>query len=369
MFYTYKNCTVLLNNRSFVAANLSFDINSNLEARYFASKKYSHSYQASEAVNGTMAFSYVLTGQDYFHDLIYKENIGIEGNFGQMSFPSGHLTSYRISASPNTMARASVEIAFFDFEGQLGSGSFTPSTEKPSQDKTMLNFIDATINGTGLTDANSSVVDASFSYSMDVKPVYNLVTGTGLYNIKPDSISFGPKKLETAVTIDNLSGAMRMQGENTILGIELRDRETLSRQVYYEARGFTNVKNIQADNQSFAKNSIRVTQDAPSFLAKITGKEVDHPDNGGEGWGPTGGAPGETIDISGINFLSYPDVWIGRFELFECQYVNDNLIRFTVPEETAGADGTIYLKNGDNANASTMAFKSLSSTIQITRIR
>ena len=244
MYYTYKNCTILLNDRSFVAANLSFDVNSNLEPRYFASKKYSHFYQASEPIRGTMAFSYVLTGQDYFHDLIYKEDVGIKGNFGQMSFPSGHLTSYRISASPNSMARANVEIEFFDFEGQLGSGSFTPNTEKPTQDRKMLNFLDASINGTGLTDANSSVTEASFSYSMDVKPVYNLATGTGLYNIKPDSISFGPKKLEASVTIDNLSGAMRMQGESTILGIELRDRETLSRQVYYEARGFTNVKNI-----------------------------------------------------------------------------------------------------------------------------
>jgi hypothetical protein len=316
-----------------------------------------------------MSFTYFLTGQDYFHDLIYKEDVGIEGNFGQMSFPSGHLTSYRISATPNRMARADVEIEFFDFEGQLGSGSFTPNTEKPSQDKKMLNFLDATINGTGLTDANSLVTDASFSYSMEVRPVYNLVTGTGLYNIKPDSISFGPKKLETSVTIDNLSGAMRMQGENTVLGIELRDRETRSRQVYYEARGFTNVKSIQADNQSFAKNSIRVTQEAPSFLAQITGLVEDHPDNGGEGWGPTGGAPGDTIDISGINFLSYPDVWIGNFELFECQYVHDNLIRFVVPEETAGGDGYIYLKNGDYANASTMGFTSLSSSILITRIR
>lgn len=369
MYYTYKNCTVLLNEKSFVAANLSFDISTNLEPLYFANKKYSHHYQATEPMRGTLAFSYFLTGQDYFHDLIYKENEGIEGNFGQMSFPSGFLTSYRISATPNRMARADVEIEFFDFEGQLGSGSFTPTTEKPPQDKTTLNFLDATINGTGLTDANSSVTDAAFSYSMEVRPVYNLVTGTGLYNIKPDHINFGTKKLQTSVTIDNLSGAMRMQGDSTLLGIELRDRQTLSRQVYYEARGFTNVKNVQADNQSFARNTIQVNQEAPSFLAQITGRLVDHPDHGGEGWGPTGGNPGDTIDVSGINFLSYPDVWIGNFELFECQYINDNLIRFTVPEEMAGSEGAIYLKNGDNANASTMVFKALSSSILITRIR
>ena len=72
---------------------------------------------------------------------------------------------------------------------------------------------------------NSIII--SFSYSMDVDPVYNIRTGVGLNNLKPDSVRFGPKKLSSSITIDNMSGSLSMFGDNVLLGIGLRHRNSL----------------------------------------------------------------------------------------------------------------------------------------------
>lgn len=355
MFYTYKNCTVVLNDQQYVAANLSFNVSTQLKPRYYANRKYAHSFKPEGAIEADLSFSYFLTGTDHFNDIMYQEGTPVSGNFGQVLFPSGYLTSYKIGASPNTNAQATVNIKLFDYEGKLGSGTFTPNTSKPNQDKEIINFLDATINGTGLVDYNTSVTEASFSYSMDVDPVYNIRTGVGLNNLKPDSVRFGPKKLSSSITIDNMSGSLSMFGDNVLLGIGLRHRNSLERVAYFETRGFTDTKQIQGDNQSYAKNSITVTQEAPSILAAITGG------------GPTGAAVGETVIVSGVNFLSYPDVWIGDFELVEWEFISDTELRFIVPSPPPG-EGSIVLKNGDQSNASYNLFKSLASNINITRI-
>ena len=76
---------------------------------------------------------------------------------------------------------------------------------------------------------------------------------------------------------------------------------------------------------------------------------------------------GETVIVSGVNFLSYPDVWIGDFELVEWEFISDTELRFIVPSPPPG-EGSIVLKNGDQSNASYNLFKSLASNINITRI-
>ena len=362
MFYTYKNCTITLQDKEYVAANLSFDINTSLEPQYYAGKKYSHFYKANSPLEATMSFSYYLTGQDHFQDIIYRETEPIRGNFGQVMFPSGYLKSYRINARPNAMAQAQVDIVFFDFEGQLGSGTFTPNTSKPGGGKKIINFLDATINGTGLVDNNTLVTDASFSYDISVTPVYTYQTGTGFSNLKPDGVTFGPKTLKTEVTVDNLSGALPLDGESVLLGIELRHRDSSEVSAYFEARGVAVGKSLSADNQTFASNSISVEQEAPSMLAKITGLAEYQFD---PGWGPTGGNPGDIIDVSGINFLSYPDVFIGDYELKDVEYVNDALLRFIVPPETLGYEAATILKNGNQTNVGQI-FKSVTVQLAIT---
>jgi hypothetical protein len=355
MFYTYKNCQVVLDGREYVASNLSFSLSSTSLPLYHANRKYSHYYIPSDPVEGTMQFTYFLTGEDHFSDIVYRETEPVNGNFGQISFPSGYLTSYRIRAGPNRSAQASVSIKFFDYEGQLGSGTFTPNTSKPSQDAKVLNFLDATINGTGIADGNSFVTEASFSYQVNVEPTYTFSTGTGLTNLKPDGVTFGPKKLSTSVTVDNLTGGLSMYGDIVVLGLGLRHSDSLEHIAYFESRGYAQTKALQADNQSYAKNVIEVVQDAPSMLALITGG------------GPTGAAVGETVDVSGINFLSYPEVWIGDYELAEAVYVSDYLLQFTVPNPPP-AQGAVNLRNGAYSSVSYNVFESVAAQISITRI-
>jgi hypothetical protein len=100
------------------------------------------------------------------------------------------------------------------------------------------------------------------------------------------------------------------------------------------------------------------------MLAKMTGLEEYRLD---PGWGPTGGSPGDIIEVSGINFLSYPDVYIGDYELKDVEYVNDGLLRFTVPPETLGYEAATILKNGNQTNAG-QTFKSVTVQLSITRI-
>ena len=352
MYYTYKNCTFKLNGQEYIAQRAGFTISSSADQPiYRADKKYANYYQASNAVVGSLDFSYFLTGTDSLHDNIYKEGVTISGDFGGMVFPSGYLTNYSIDASPLTAAIANVQVTFFD---EL-TGEFKPQVSKP-EEQAILNFYDAKMNGSGF-GAMGYVTNASFRYDLKVTPVYKYETGAqGYTNIKPDYVIYGEKKLTTEITVDNLSGDLDITGKRTILSIALKHRDSGDNDlsVEFAARGYIKNKSIQADNETFSRSILSVEQDAPSFVSHITGN------------GPTGAAVGEIVYISGYNFLSYPDVWIGDHEVRSPVVVNDNLITFIMPYP--GPEGKIVLKNGADKSISFHTCSGSAGGITITKI-
>ena len=50
MYYTYKNCQIVLDEREYVASNLSFSMESNSKALYYANRKYAHYYAPEEPI-------------------------------------------------------------------------------------------------------------------------------------------------------------------------------------------------------------------------------------------------------------------------------------------------------------------------------
>ena len=352
MYYTYKNCTFKLNGQEYIAQRVGLNISSSADQPvYRVGKKYADYYLASSAVVGTLDFSYWLTGQDTLHDNIYYDNRTVSGDFGGMVFPSGYLTNYSIDATPLTAATANVQIVFFD---EL-TGSFTPQVAKP-EERPILNFYDAKMNGSGF-GAMGHVSNASFRYSVKVDPVYKYETGATNYtNIKPDYVLFGERKLATDITVDNLSGDLDITGNRTILTIGLKHRGSGDNDISVEfaARGYIKSKSIRADNQTFSRSVLSVEQDAPSIVSHITGN------------GPTGAGVGEIVYISGYNFSSFPEVWVGDTEIHSPTYVDDNIITFIMPYP--GPEGKIVLKNGSDKSVSYHSCSGSAGGITITRI-
>ena len=212
------------------------------------------------------------------------------------------------------------------------------------------------MNGSGF-GAMSYVNDASFRYSVAVEPVYKYETGAmGYTNIKPDYVLFKEKKLTTEIAVDNLSGDLDLTGNRSVLSIGLKHKDSGDNDISVEfaARGYIKTKSIQADNATYARSILTVEQDAPSFVAHITGN------------GPTGAAVGELVYISGYNFESYPDVWVGDLEIRSYDLVNDNLITFIMPYP--GPEGKIVLKNGADKSISYHTCSGTAGGITITKI-
>jgi len=112
---------------------------------------------------GSLKFTYYLTGYDYLKQYIYSNNNQpISGNIGGLQFNQGYLSEYSISIEPNSPIKVSAGITFYDqLTGILTQSSATTNTGfiLRSSDIQINNLSNYTIN------ILQNFTKASFSYT------------------------------------------------------------------------------------------------------------------------------------------------------------------------------------------------------------
>jgi hypothetical protein len=205
MFYTAKNCKILINEQTLYASTASLEVNASVSASFLAGKTIPERYVAENGVVGSLRLNYFLTGRDILKDYLQSESGNLTGNFGGLIFNSGRIRSYSFQGATNQAVQIDTEIAFF---GDI-TGTFVPSTEKLNA-SVILNFGDAYISGSGIGSL-VNVVRLSYNATTDLEPSYS-VSRDITSRIAPQRIIIGRKQATADISFDNLDLTLPASG-------------------------------------------------------------------------------------------------------------------------------------------------------------
>lgn len=276
--------------------NIGISLQSAIEPVYLAANKSSFDYRASKDINGTLSFSYFLTGSDPLREFMTNEKAPISGNFAGLSFKSGYLTSYGFSFENYQPVKVSASVTFY---GGL-DGTFTPTRltdeEKGGLDgREFLNFYNAAMTGVsgvllsnvGEDAGQLAPISASYSFSSQIDPVY--VAG----QLLPREIRFLKKQTSVNMGIYNPQLTQTYSGELGELAISLKTSGSAVKESY-KIRGRLNSQSVSSSVGQKITNTISIIQssyqDSPQILG-ISGLN-----------GSAQGSPLAPVEISGRNF-------------------------------------------------------------------
>ncbi len=280
MYYSYKNCKVLINGGEIFANQADITLASQNSPLYLSNEKNSTVFAPVNGIGGTLKLNYYLTGLDPIKSLIDVESTGVSGYFAGLSFQAGYLRSYSFNGNPNTEILINAELLFFD---QL-SGIFQPSFEESQQVQT-LNFSDASLvnlvdNTIGLVQNVSNV---TFNYSSEIAASY-------LNNSTiPDRVVFGKTQKTLDITTDIISGDLPIYGKQAALQINF-NHPFLPVTESFKCEGILYQRDLSANVGQILKSILHIKQNAveetPIFYYFLK----------------SSGNVGDEVDIFGKNF-------------------------------------------------------------------
>lgn len=342
MFYSYKNCKVLINNEYCYAQDVSVLEQSSIEPGYIVGEKNNNNYLAENGIGGTLRISYLLTGRDPIADYMINEEDSINISFGGMSCLSGYLKSYSFNLTPNNPVVVSSEIVFF----QNLTGFFTPEYETVVE-KQCLNIADATVYALPGNQVGSlnNITRLSYQYAVPIEPQY-LVGET-----VPTRVVAGPKDINVEFSYDITNSDLPVSGRNVNLQINfIHPTETNIRQSY-GCYGILYQKQFDANTDSILTNTLSIRQNNldklnlssdPSYNSVIP--VVYFLDLNTGYYGTLINITGK--NLSNINVIQY----YGNVNTQNFQIVNDNHIRSYIPD---GAKSGPMILVSDQGQATT----------------
>ena len=344
MFYTFKNCKILVNDTPFYVRAASISEENSLVPSYNINSQYSTNYLPTNGIGGTFKISYLLTGRDILTENISQENDTISVNFGGLYFNRGYLKSYSFDCEPNTPTIINAEISFFDSL----SGTFSPTYEN-SPSLGFLNISDCQVTNVpgNYFGSITNVTKLSYDYNIGITPQYS--QGQTI----PNRIVLDRKEVQVNLTSDLIDGLLGVSGTNTALRIKFVHPTNSNIFQNYDCKGVLYRKDISANEGDIVNNSISIRQNDLSSFGLANQQNVPKPViyliN------PTTGFYGTIVTISGKN-LSYVNLvsFNGNIFDYSFQNVNNNQIQTTVPDSALSGPITLYTSGG--ATSSNQSF-------------
>ena len=228
MIHSYKNAKLELGKYEFtgisgestvtrrhsiLAESVDINLDADISPNYVDGKKYAEDYRGGSEINGSLSVTYYLTGSDLLRDFFSDDSSRISGDFGGLSFQEGRLSSYAVSATPNTPIKVNAEILFYD---QL-SGTFTP-TDEIAEEIRLPNFYNFGFTNNS-KEALGDINILGFNYSMrnELTPVVLAGATT------PEYVIVGRKEGRLEAEIDIISGVLPFTGTLVDLSLDLND--------------------------------------------------------------------------------------------------------------------------------------------------
>jgi len=349
MIYSYKNIDVNLSkmratgvsgipvvtkSQEYFCQSLNLQSSADLDASYLLHGKFVESYAPRGGINGALRISYYLTGEDLIRDFFSDDLSDVSGNVGGLFFEKGKVSSYSISARPNSPILVNAEISFFN---EL-SGAFKP-VFKPAPSVDVFNHYNTSFENLSPEVLGSDAIIFNFDYSFQnqIKPIYKIDSGVG--QIAPTEINIGMKTSTLKLNTDKITGKMPFSGQKAGVRIGLRNF-TGSLVDTFHISGIITEKNISTSEDQIINSEITIRQ---SNTAKNT------PSVNGSTYSEYGS--NTLIKISGSNLDEIYTLRIGDFfyHLTEPFLSSGDFVsRFIDTDETTftklvGSDGKVEI--------------------------
>ena len=269
MIYSYKNIDVNLSkmevtgvsgipvatkSQEYFCQSLSLQSSTTLDASYLLYGKFVEDYAPRGGINGGLSISYYLTGEDLIRDFFSDDSSDISGNIGGLFFQKGKVSSYSLSAKPNSPIIVNAEISFFN---EL-SGSFKPVfKEAPSVDvfshyNTSFENLSPEVIG-----SNAIIFNFDYSFKNEINPVYKIDSGVG--QVAPTEINIGRKSSTLKLNTDRITGKMPFSGQKA--GVRIGFRNFTGALVdTFHISGIITEKNISTSENQIINSEITIQQ-------------------------------------------------------------------------------------------------------------
>ena len=341
MFFNYKNCAFSLSGIDILATNVNMSIDTKNSPVYNEDyKKNSYSYAPEDTTDTTFSISYYLTGKDFVKEYLLGANSeqGISGNFGGFYFNSGFITSYSIDGSPDSLAKADLELKVFE----PIKGSFQAATPSNKNEIVPLNFSNFYLSGysNGSSFDSNGYSFLSFRYQYQREITKYIREESSIFN-ESGRAYFGKRSQQINFVLDNYDMSLPASGVPCSFSLSLltgsNPIDTLS------FSGILSSKKISLDAQGYAKSEFSLNQDFSHFQPIITT------------FSPAVIKPNTNVTILGQNFINVKNVYFGN-EKASSFSVNSTSQITAVSPSTINSRSLITIETEETSFSSIVSF-------------
>lgn len=340
-FFTYRNTKLLINGNPYFCNNASINESNSVSPSYSLDNQYNDRYAADNGINGSLKFSYLLTGSDELINNISNEKNIISANFGGLNFQTGYLKSYSFNLTPNNPVVIDAEIVFFDSL----SGSFSPNFEIVPELQ-CLNVANASIVNTlgGAIGTISNVTNFSYNYNIDIQPQYNIDKKN------PERAVFGIKEVTVDLTSDKTDGFISVSGQKVSLRTKLVHPTNTNIYQNFDCKGVLVQKDFTSSAGNILSNKISIKQNNLSQFnlpdPQNTPLPIIYFFNSNTGYN------GSLVTITGKNLSDVQYISYGNNAFdYNFQIINDNHIKSFVAPDAISGPITLYNTAGSKESS------------------
>lgn len=313
MFYTSKNLLIKVNDKEIQALDAQLAYEAQIAPYIEVDQRYADTVTPTAPIQGTLTFSYILTGKDPMKDLIYEDS-SVSFDFGGIR-QTGYLKNLNVRFAPHSQIVSTATLNFF----KSPTGAFNPIFNETDLDKNILHIDDVIINNFNNQFLTGDILNGSFSYDVDLTPEIHVG------DISEQRCVFGLKQTTMTVNFNNFNPEIKISGEKVALALSLKSFTDNVITESYTCTGFLTKKSFQSRTDEVLTSEVTIRQF--NLLPEVLIQSIS----------PTTGTAGDIIELVGKNFNIVTNVFFDDYQA-EFKVVNSSKINATVPRLQKGFD-------------------------------
>ena len=264
-FLNFKNVNLSLNGKTQFLQNLSLSQEADISQPYKEGENTSTKNISIGPTKTQLNIQYYLTGKCPLKEYLFANyKYPLSGRINEdLLFNLGFLQSYNLNAQPNSPISVSATILIA--EPISGSMSRFLRNRPEIPQNTIWNFNDSIFSG---ANSDLNIINYQWTFENEIKPIY-YQKDSDLFDISPDRIYFGPKRISVSLTSDSNDLLLPHTGQPIQLNLVCRNpNQNIIEE--YPISGQLNRKNFDVSTEDFSKTSYSISQAHVNEQPKIS---------------------------------------------------------------------------------------------------
>jgi hypothetical protein len=306
MFYNGKNVLVKINDEAILATEAQLSYEAQIAPYFEIGQRYTNQITPENTIQGSLNFSYYLTGEDPIRKNLYS-NDPIKFDFGGI-IQTGYIKNYTARLAPHNPVNCNADIVFF----RSPSGSFNPSYSNQPIEDNLVHINEVLISNFNNQYITGNYLSANFTYSADIRQEIYIGDKEERRGV------FGVKEIVASIVCDNLNPLVEISGQMVGVSFIVSPIDKPYIQSYL-ASGFLTKKSFQTKSDDLLTTEISIRQYNLISDAVISG------------FSPSSAQINDIVTISGSNLEYTVSVLFGNTPAEEFTILNSQTVRARVP--------------------------------------